>query len=197
MDYTKQIIMYLDKSGGIITAKICRDNNIPTVYLSRLIDQGFLRRVYPGIYITENGDYDEYYFFQYRFRKSIFSYETALHLLGITDKIPQKMEVTVMSSYKFNKKIPRVEVHYVKKEWYELGVIDTKTMFGNPVRVYSFERILCDFIMYKEEIDPEIYITTIRAFRTYAKRDIHKLYQIASKLGITSKVRDIMEVAFE
>jgi len=51
--------------------------------------------------------------------------------------------------------------------------------------------------MYKEEIDPEIYITTIRAYRTYAKRDIHTLYQIASKLGISSKVRDIMEVAIE
>jgi len=29
------------------------------------------------------GSWDEYYFFQHRFTKAIFSYETALHLLGV------------------------------------------------------------------------------------------------------------------
>lgn len=197
MDYIKQIKKHLDQSGGIITAKICREKNIPTVYLSRLVEQGFLSRAFPGIYITESGDYDEFYFFQYQYQKSIFSYESALYLLGVTDKIPQIMEVTVVAGYKFNKRMSGVEVYFARKAWFELGVVETKTMFGNPVRVYSYERVLCDFIMNKKEVDPEIYIKAIRAYKNYDERNIQMLYSIASKMGVTSKVRAIMEVAFE
>ena len=58
------------------------------MYLSRLLKDGKLLRVKKGIYITKDGDYDEYYFFQHQYKKAIFSYETALYLLGQTDKIP-------------------------------------------------------------------------------------------------------------
>lgn len=107
------------------------------------------------------------------------------------------MEVTVMSGYKFNSRTSRVQVHFVRKDWYELGIEETKTIFGNPVRVYSFERILCDFITNKKEVDPEIYVKTIRAYKNYGKRNIQMLYGIASKMGISTKVRDIMKVSFE
>lgn len=102
-----------------------------------------------------------------------------------------------MSGYKFNIRTSRVQVHIVRKDCYELGIVETKTMFGNPVRVYSFERILCDFITNKKEVDPEIYVKAIRAYKNYDERNIQMLYSIASKMGISSKVRDIMEVAFE
>lgn len=197
MDYIKQIKQHLNQSGGIITAKTCREKNIPTVYLTRLVKQGFLSRAFPGIYVTESGDYDEFYFFQYQYQKSVYSYESALYLLGVTDKIPQIMEVTVISGYKFNRRMSGVLVHFVKKDWYELGIVETKTMFGNTVNVYSFERVLCDFIMNKKEVDPEIYVKTIRAYKDYDERNIQMLYGIASKMGISTKVRDIMEVAFE
>lgn len=41
MDYIEQIKKHLDQSGGIITAKICGEKNIPTVYLSRLVNRDF------------------------------------------------------------------------------------------------------------------------------------------------------------
>ena len=78
MNYKKKIINYLNKSGGIITSEYCRGHNIPTVYLSRLSNDGVITKVKNGIYITENGDYDELYFFQYNYKKAIYSYETAL-----------------------------------------------------------------------------------------------------------------------
>jgi len=65
----------------------CREHKIPTVYLSRLVKQGILTKVATGLYISKEGNYDEFYFFQYYHKKAIFSYETVLYLLGATDRI--------------------------------------------------------------------------------------------------------------
>lgn len=197
MNYRKQIEIHLKKSGGIITSAYCRENNIPTVYLSRLAKEGKLFRVQKGIYIIEDGDYDEYYFFQYQYKKAIFSYETALFLLGVTDKIPWRIDVTVYNGYKFNEKQDTLNINYVKKSIYNLGIMQKKTMFGNIVNVYSYERILCDFISNKEKMDTEVYVKLIRSYPKYKDKDIHSLYEIARKMGIEDKVKEVMEVVYE
>lgn len=197
MNYRKQIEIHLKESGGIITSAYCRENNIPTVYLSRLAKEGKLFRVQKGIYIIEDGDFDEYYFFQYQYKKAIFSYETALFLLGVTDKIPWRIDVTVYNGYKFNEKQDTLNINYVKKSIYNLGIIQKKTMFGNIVNVYSYERILCDFISNKEKMDTEVYVKLIRSYSKYKDKDIHSLYEIARKMGIEDKVREVMEVVYE
>ncbi|MFN2102624.1 type IV toxin-antitoxin system AbiEi family antitoxin domain-containing protein [Finegoldia dalianensis] len=197
MNYRKQIEIHLKKSGGIITSAYCRENNIPTVYLSRLAKEGKLFRVQKGIYIIEDGDYDEYYFFQYQYGKAIFSYETALFLLGVTDKIPWRIDVTVYNGYKFNEKQDTLNINYVKKSIYNLGIMQKKTMFGNIVNVYSYERILCDFISNKEKMDTEVYVKLIRSYSKYKDKDIHSLYEIARKMGIEDKVKEVMEVVYE
>lgn len=197
MNYRKQIEIHLKRSGGIITSAYCRENNIPTVYLSRLAKEGKLFRVQKGIYIIEDGDYDEYYFFQYQYGKAIFSYETALFLLGVTDKIPWRIDVTVYNGYKFNEKQDTLNINYVKKSIYNLGIMQKKTMFGNIVNVYSYERIICDFISNKEKMDTEVYVKLIRSYSKYKDKDIHSLYEIARKMGIEDKVKEVMEVVYE
>lgn len=169
MNYKKKIINYLNKSGGIITSEYCRGHNIPTVYLSRLSNDGVITKVKNGIYITENGDYDELYFFQYNYKKAIYSYETALYLIGQTDKIPWTNDITVYNGYKFNEKPMLTNVHYVNKYIYELGIEEVDTMFGNKVKTYSYERILCDFILNKKDMDPEVYSKLIMSYPSYDK----------------------------
>ena len=197
MDYKKHIEQYLENSGGIITASYCRSKKIPTIYLSRLVREGILQRAAEGLYISEAGMYDAYYYFQYRFKKAVFSYETALHLLGATDKIPQDMDVTVYYSYKFNKAPLGVNIHYVNKKIHDLGVVETRTMFNNPVRVYSYERTLCDFIAHEDAMDREVYSKLVRSYAHYAKRDIHTLYEIATSMGLDAKVKTLMELVYE
>jgi len=194
MNYKKQIENYLKESSGIITTSYCRNNNIPTVYLSRLVAEGKLINVEKGLYITEEGNYDEFYFFQYRFKKTVFSYETALFLLGLTDKIPEIIDVTTYNSYKFNSVPEKVNIYYVNNKIYDLGIIKVKTMYGNLVRVYSYERILCDFIAHKEKMDKEVYVKLIRSYSKYEKKDIHSLYKIASEMNVEKRVKDVMEV---
>ena len=107
MNYLKQIKEHLDKSGGIITSAYVRENEIPSVYLTRLARKGKLQRIERGIYMTEDGIYDELFVLQAKYPKIIYSYETSLQLLNLTDKIPERINVTVNNNYKFNNK-PRM-----------------------------------------------------------------------------------------
>lgn len=67
MSYVEKIKRKMIQTGGIITSKELQDDNIPTIYLTRMTENGKLIRANRGIYIDSNGDYDEYYFFHKRY----------------------------------------------------------------------------------------------------------------------------------
>lgn len=73
MNYQEMIEKILIENSGIITSSWVRENNIPTTYLTRLTRQGKLKRVERGIYMAEDGIYDELFILQSRFPKIIFS----------------------------------------------------------------------------------------------------------------------------
>ena len=197
MDYIKKIKEKLNKTGGVITSKELKNSNIPTIYLTRMVEKGELIRVDRGIYIDSNGDYDEYYFFHNRCKVAVFSYVSALYLQGFTDIIPNEMEVTVYKGYNPHRISGNVRIHYVTKEIYDLGMTECQTMFGNTVKVYDLERTICDFIKNRSEIETELFSKTINKYVRYENKDLNKLYEYSKKMKIYEKVKEILEVVYE
>ncbi|KHD43873.1 type IV toxin-antitoxin system AbiEi family antitoxin domain-containing protein [Streptococcus hongkongensis] len=191
----KEILLnYLEKHNGIITYKDCKKLGIPTVYLTRLENDGVIFRVEKGIFISSNGDYDEYYFFQYRYSKTIFSHISALYLQGLTDEIPQYFEVTVSRGYRFQTKPANLTVHVVPKELINIGLITVETPMGNKVQAYDFERTLCDFFRNRDKIESELFVKTLNQYRTYPQKDLAKLYEYAKKMNIAEEIKRTMEI---
>lgn len=197
MDYIKKIKEKIKKTGGVITSKEVKNSNIPTIYLTRMVEKGELIRADRGIYIDSNGDYDEYYFFHNRCKVAVFSYVSALYLQGFTDIIPNEMEVTVYKGYNTHRISGSVRIHYVTKEIYDLGMTECQTMFGNTVKVYDLERIICDFIKNRSEIETELLSKTINKYVRYENKDLNKLYEYSKKMNIYEKVKEILEVVYE
>lgn len=46
-------------------------------------------------------------------------------------------------------------------------------------------------------MDIEVYIKLVRSYSDYKEKDIYFLNEIATKMGIADKVREIMEVVYE
>ncbi len=197
MDYMKKIKEKMNKTGGVITSKELKKSNIPTIYLTRMVNKGELIRVDRGIYIDSNGDYDEYYFFYNRYKVAIFSYVSALYLHGFTDIIPNEMEVTVYKGYNAHRINTSIRVHYVTKGIYDLGITVCETMFGNTVKVYDLERTICDIIKNRSEIEVELFSKTINKYVRYENKDLNKLYEYSKKMNIYEKAKEILEVVYE
>lgn len=197
MDYMKLIKDKMNDSGGILTSHEVREASIPTIYLTRMVEKGQLKRADRGIYIDNQGDYDDYYFFYNRTKKAVFSYVSALYLHQFTDIIPLEMEVTVYKGYNAHRISENVRLHYVTKDIYELGIIESKTIYGNTVKAYDLERTICDFIKNRNEIDSELFSKTLTKYVRYENKDLNKLYDYSKKMKIYDKVREIVEVIYE
>ncbi|SQF66581.1 MULTISPECIES: type IV toxin-antitoxin system AbiEi family antitoxin domain-containing protein [Streptococcus] len=194
MSNKETVLNYLKQNNGIITYKDCKELGVPAVYLSRLENEEKIFRVDKGIYLSTDGDYDEYYFFQYRFSRAIYSYVSALYLQGFTDEIPQYFEVTVPRGYRFNNPPQNLAVHTVPKEIVDLGIISIKTPWGQTVKTYDFERIICDFIQNRKKIDNELFVKTLKAYVNYPNKNLTNLYQYAEKMKIINQTKQTLEV---
>ncbi|ASA99188.1 TPA: type IV toxin-antitoxin system AbiEi family antitoxin domain-containing protein [Streptococcus agalactiae] len=194
MSKKEMLFDYLENHNGMITSKDCKTIGIPTIYLTRLENEGVIFRVEKGIYLSSTGDYDEYYFFQYRYPRTVFSYVSALYLQGFTDEIPQYFEITVPKGYRFRNTPLNLNIHTVSKEFVNLGVISVETPVGNIVKVHDFERILCDFILNRDKIDSELFVKTLQTYSNYSKKNTGKLYEYATKMNILDEVKRTLEV---
>lgn len=179
---------------GIVRTQDLTQNNIPRWYLTDLVNKGKLIRITRGIYINEVGDVDDYYFFQIRNQRCIYSYLSALYIHGMTERVPYQKEITVYSGYNSSHVGHDVIVHYVNKDKYELGITGGVTLFGNPVKVYDMERTICDLIAHRENIDSEIFSDAMHKFVQNRERDYHKLREYAQVFGISREVADILEI---
>ncbi|BDQ55607.1 abortive infection protein [Enterococcus faecalis] len=185
----------IKQNNGVITAKEVSDNKIDSWYLTNLVQKGELERVARGVYFDPNFDnYDELYFFQLQNKACIYSYQTALYLHRLTDRLPFTNEVTVKQGYNAWRIKDFVIVHQVKKEWYELGKSEIKTDMGNFVFVYDMERTICDLVRDRKNQDTEIFS---KAWNLYIKKDsknIWKLREYAKEFGIAQQIEEILEV---
>lgn len=197
MKYVDLIESRLESTGGIITSSYCREKGIPTTYLSRLVKKGQLTRHACGVYLSRDALRDDFYLYQLQSPKLVYSFGTALFLFGIGEEIPYKPDVTVYYSYKISAQIRKsISVNYVKPDVYSLGITQVKTAFGNPVQAYCLERTICDFVAYRHKVDSEQFYNLIAYYAQHKTKDLALLSNIASSMNISSKVSNILEIAF-
>lgn len=84
MSYEK-IILIGERNNGYVTTKEITENNISREYLRILEKKGAIERVSRGIYILKNVVPDNFYIFQLRYPKTIFSHFTALYFHNMTE----------------------------------------------------------------------------------------------------------------
>lgn len=197
MSNMEKIKTKLKKNNGILTTKSLQEKNIPTTYLSRLVKNGSLTRIQRGIYVSEDGDYDPYFFLNERYSTFIFSHLSSLYLHNFTDIIPQHMEITVKHGFNPHRLDKDISVHYVNKDIFNIGQTEIKTVYGNTVRVYDIERTICDIIANRKNTDTELFSKTINRYIKYGNKDMHKLYEYSKRMKVYEKVKNVMEIVYE
>lgn len=190
-----EIEKIINKTNGIITVEDFKQFNISKYKIQKFLDEGKISRISKGIYIADSLFPDEFYIFQKRYTKTIFSFNTALYLLGLSERTPYYFDITTYNGYGTKKFDANVKIHYVKNQVLNLGKVKVKTPMGFEVYCYNKERIVCDIIGGNNtSIDKEQSNKIIRQLFESRKIDTIKLVEYAKKLGCENKVRTIMEV---
>jgi len=161
--------------------------------LSRWVQMGKINRVSRGIYSYEEDVIDIMFLLQQKYKRAIFSHESALYLHDLSDRIPETHVMTVYRNYNVRKNdMTPVVFRYVDEKIHGLGVMEMDTMFGNRVLAYNVERTICDII--RSETKMEKYTVNF-ALREYAKvAKFSKLMIYAKQMGLEQIVMRKMEV---
>ena len=114
----------LNKNNGYITTKEIEENIVSKTYIPELLKKGIIRKVAKGLYIDNNLIEDEYFILQQRYKNMYFSYNTAFHLLGLSERAPYKIDVSVENYRKIRENL---NIHYVSKNKLDIGVITIKS----------------------------------------------------------------------
>ncbi len=194
----EQILLDLIKrKNGMITTACLKKNNIQSIYLTKLLEKKLIVKVARGVYSLPHLLNDDLLNLQTRYKRGIYSLETALYLHGLTDTTPFNYTMSFKQGYNCtNPKKENVICKLLDKDLYDLGITQVKTYNDNLVFVYNVERTLCDILRPINNVDVNI-IT--EAFKIYFKMfdvSIYMLSKYAKILNVEEKIRMYVGVLY-
>lgn len=179
---------------GTITAEQVTAAGMHRSILQELVENGELYRFGRGLYVRTSVWEDDIYLLQRKYGRGIYSHDTALYLLGYSDRTPAQYTMTFPKGYNSpSLKQENINIKRVVPENYSFGVIELQSPCGNPIRVYDIERTLCD-ILRGSGSDIQIVGVAMKKYAFSKEKDIHKLMQYADQLRVKPKVLRYMEV---
>lgn len=180
---------HLDKNHGYISTSEILNLNISKPLIKKYVESGLLRKVSHGLYIDSNLLQDDEYIFQKRYPEAIFSYNTALYFLNLSNRAPHKIEITLSNK----KRIAcDYEVHYISDKYYDIGIIEIESIFGNPIKIYNAERSICDMLR-NGDFELELQNAVLRNYFRSKNKDLDKLLEYAKIFKIYDKVNTLVE----
>ena len=189
------ILNMAKKNNGTVTSAMVDDAGLSRGNIKYLVDNGMLEKIARGIYILPEVWEDEMYHLQNRFKRGVFSHETALFLFDLTDRTPNRYYMTFPATYNLTKvKKENINCIQCKLDLYELGITEAVTPGGNIVRTYNVERTLCDILRTHSHMDIQ---TVSGAYKRYVARkdkNIPLLSEYAKKFRVEEKIRNYLEV---
>jgi len=183
-----------DQNGILLTSDLAKFG-IPRMYLSILVKNDETQRISRGVYFASNYLVDEMVSIQARYKGAIFSHETALYLLELTDRTPIFYSVTVPAKYNATPlKASGTKVYFVNRSLYLLGLITTRSPHGNDIKTFNLERTICDVLRTRNKVDVQFVNEALKKYVVHKNRNIDQLYNYASQFRIQRIIRTYIEI---
>ncbi|MBC3804267.1 hypothetical protein GH808_07450 [Acetobacterium fimetarium] len=188
-------IMLLNNDKTIYTRQELLDSGISDTLIRILIHDGILVRLQQGLYTSQKIEIDTEYILQLQYSKCIISHESALYHLGYSERIPEKIAITVPQHFgtsRLNNK--NLKIRYCTPELIFYGITEMESIYGNTIKIYNLERTICDVIRHYKSIDIEIANKAIQKYYTNNKKKLSVLMLYAKKMGVADKIQSRLEI---
>lgn len=195
MTTREQIFCILENNNGFLVLKNALKSGIPSSDISKMVKDGELERVAPGLYHSDYFLYDEFHKIALQYKHAVFCRSTALYLHNLSNMRIISFEANFPSRHKA-KNVTGVTCYQPGDKLYKLGICEVEDPFGVKVKAYDVERCICDLFLYYHDFDPEERAFALREVDK-KKLDYFKLYDYAQKLGVVREISIIMELVWQ
>ena len=194
MTNANKLLSLAKQNNGYIANKQVKAVGLSTRHLTDLIKNKKIKKVKPGLYLDREHMPDKFFETLYN-TPGAFSHTTALYFHNITDRTPIKFDITVANEYKGSlQNNKKVNLFYVKKELYSLGLAEMKSPQNLPVKVYDMERTICDIIRNEKRIETEIFISALQKYARSKDKRLNTLLKYAALFGVSDKVEEKLRI---
>lgn len=194
-----ELVSYIDAEGGVAYSSQLKGAGFSAGLISYVSEAGHIDRISRGIYCTPDVFEDDFLVIGARWRKCIFSHNSALYLNGLSDRLPSAQSVTVPRGYnpvRLIEEFPGIQIHWVRPDVYELGATNIMTPSGNRVRCYKPERSIAELIRQRKlsGVDAQLMRDAIGGYFNSREKDIHELARMCEVLGVRRELQVYLEV---
>lgn len=180
--------------GGIIKTSDAVAIGVTKTAFAAFVRDNHYKKISHGIYLAPSAWPDEMYLLQQRCPKTVFSHETALYLLDLTDQEPMQLSVTAKTGYNpAHLSADGIKTYTIKRELFPIGVTQQKTSFGHQVNLYNAERTICDLIRSRNSIDPRCLQEALKRYVSGKKKDIPLLLEYAKVFHVKRYLKPYLE----
>ena len=191
----EEIIKMAQENNGIVTTAMVVAAGFSRENIKYLVDKGMIEKSSRGVYVLPEVWDDEIFNLQNRFKRGIYSHETALFLWDLTDRTPNRYHMTFPVNYNLTKpKQENIRCVQCKKALYELGIEEVTTPERNTVRAYSVERTLCDILRPHSHVDIQVVTEAFKHYITRTDKNIPVLSEYAKISKVETRLRSYLEV---
>lgn len=183
---------FIDNNNGILLTTDVDNMNIHRQYIKILCDENYIQQVARGIYVKNGKSINEIFLLQQRYKKGIFSHNTALYLYNLTDRAPLKYDITFESKTRIHDK--SIAAHYIKEELFLVGVNTVDMEDGTTVNCYDIDRTIIDMIRNRNKIDGQIFNTAIKEYMKRKDKNLINLAKYAKLFNVQNILKQYMEV---
>lgn len=183
---------YIDKNNGILLTSDVVNMNINKQYIKILCDENYIEKISRGVYVKKGKNLNDFFLLQQRYKKGIFSHNTSLYFYHLTDRTPLKYDLTFDSKTRLHDNT--INAHYVKNEFFNIGISSISFNDGTSVNVYDLERTIIDIIRNRNKIDKQILNTAIKEYIKRKDKNIVNLAKYAKIFNVEKVLKLYMEV---
>ena len=195
MTQREQLDQLVNEGNGYLSCKEAADRGISPQTVSLYARERGLVREARGLYRDPDSWEDPLHALQFRYPKLVFSHETALFLLGLSEREPVAVSATLATGTG-SAALARdgVKVYKVKVDLLELGLGAVETPFGHPVRCYGRERTLVDLLRSRTTVDQQELLAALRGYARSRQRDLPLLMRYARAFSVERLLATYLEV---
>lgn len=195
MKNSLEILNLAKQNNGVITTSMVVEAGISRGSLKYLVDCGRLEKTARGVYLLPDEWEDEFVSLQTRYKRGVFSLDTALFLGDLTDRTPGKFHMTFPGTYNLSgPKSDGILCNSSKEPLYYIGIEDMITPAGHIVRAYGAERTLCDILQSRNHTDIQIVSDAFKRYTARKNKNIPLLSEYARQLRVEKRLRRYLEV---
>ena len=192
----EELIAEFKHNKGILRFSVMLKAGFHRLEIKSLVESGEIEKIGRGIYHLKNGpslSNPDFVTVALQAPKGVICLISALSYHNATDEVPHSVYVAIPRGLRANKiDYPPVQYfHYAPKVW-ENG-IETHTIDGHPVKIYSLAQTVADCFKYRNKIGLDVALQALKIAVTEKKIKPTEIMRFAKICRVDKVIKPYVE----